>query len=115
MTFYGADGALDLEPDGKFTVFDVKNNEIDRYNKGNPGQTEHVANFLTAIRNGQPQQLNAEISQGHRSTLLCHLGNIAHRVQRKLICRSTDGHILRDAEAMALWQRNYAPGWEPSV
>ena len=60
-------------------------------------------------------QLNAQIEKGHKSTLLCHLGNIAHRTGRTLNCDATNGHILDDQGAMAYWQREYEPGWEPKV
>ena len=49
---------------------------------GNPWlaiDTFHAAHFIAAIRSGDHFGLNAEIEKGHRSTLLCHLGNIAYR------------------------------------
>ena len=78
-------------------------------------EADHVSNFLAAIRNRQPESLHAEIAEGHKSTLLCHLGNIAHRTGRALRCQPTDGRVLDDAPAMQYWQREYAPGWEPRV
>ena len=52
----------------------------------------------------------------HVSSLLCHLGNISHRVDRMLKCDPEQGgRILDDEEAMALWKRDYEPGWEPKV
>src|SRR5690606_4018973 len=73
----------------------------------------HLENFLAAIRSGE--RLRAPIDDGQRSTLLCHLGNIAHRTGRTLRVDPASGHILDDAEAMQLWSRTYAPGWEPSL
>jgi hypothetical protein len=58
---------------------------------------------------------NADILEGHQTTLLCHLGNIAWRVGRTLNCDPKNGHIQNDAEAMKLWSREYRPGWEPKV
>ena len=56
----------------------------------------------TPIRRGDHFGLSAQIEKGHRSTLLCHLGNIAYRTQRMLKCNPENGHILDDAAAMAL-------------
>ena len=83
--------------------------------KGNQGDVEHIENFVAAIRNDKPLELNQEILSGHKSTLLCHLGNIAHRTGRTLTCSTEDGHIIGDEKAMKLWQREYEPGWEPQV
>lgn len=81
---------------------------------GDLGGKEHVANLLDAIRNDTPLALNTEIEEGYKSTLLAHLGNIAHRTGRSLRC-GDKGHILDDTDAQALWQREYEPGWEPTL
>ncbi len=73
--------------------------------KGSLDQADHIANFLTAIRENTPLSCNAEIETGHKSTLLCHLGNIAHRTGRTLNTSATDGHIIGDEKAMAYWKR----------
>ena len=76
---------------------------------------DHIGNFVDAIRNNEPQRLNSEIEEGHKSTLLCHLGNIAYRMGRVMNCRPSDGHIIADDKAMGLWKRTYEAGWEPKV
>ena len=73
----------------------------------------HAANTLKAIRKGEA--LTSPISEGHKSVLLCHLGNISQQVGRSLTTNSANGHIQNDEEAMALWGRSYANGWEPVV
>ena len=60
-------------------------------------------------------KLNSEIEEGHKSTLLCHLGNIAYRAGRVLRCDAKTGAIQADKEASALWTRKYEKGWEPKV
>ena len=75
------------------------------------GEAVHLADFLTNIRQqGRP---HADIAEGHKSTLLCHLGNIAWRTGRTLHCDPQTGHILNDDDAMRLWAREYRAGWEP--
>lgn len=73
----------------------------------------HVANFVNAARGGAP--LNSPVSEGHKSVTMLHLGNIAWRMGRTLNCDPQNGHIQGDAGAAKLWQREYAPGWEPKV
>jgi hypothetical protein len=79
---------------------------------GATGDALHFANLLAGIRTGAA--LNSEIAEGHKSTLLCHLGNIAHRTSKRLVCDPANGRP-RDQEATRLWSREYAPGWEPRV
>lgn len=115
ITFFGDKGSLELESNGNHTIFDDKDKVVKKHTGSNQGDTEHLVNFLDAIRSDKPLSLNAEIAEGAKSTLLCHLGNIAHRTGRTLTCDATNGHILNDKDAMALWSRAYEPGWEPKV
>lgn len=109
--FFGEGGSL-VVTGGGYRIYDRQDKLVEE--KSGPASDQlHVANFLAAIREGQP--LNSEILEGHKSTLLCHLGSISHRVGRTLRCRPEDGHILDDPEAAALWKREYEPGWEPKV
>jgi hypothetical protein len=73
----------------------------------------HLANFFSAILDGAKQ--NSPIEEGHKSTLMCHLGNIAQFTGRTLNIDTDNGHITNDPEAMELWRRTYEPGWEPEV
>src|SRR5205807_10602494 len=80
VLFHGDKGSLAIRGGG-YTVYDAKGKEV-RKVSGDSGDTAHRLNFLDAIRKDVP--LNAEIESGHRSTLLCHLGNIAYRTGRML-------------------------------
>ena len=73
----------------------------------------HLDNFCEAIRGNQ--KINAPILEGHKSTLLPQLGNIAYRVSRELQCDPLNGKILNDKDAMLLWGREYEKGWEVGV
>ena len=70
-----------------------------------------IVNFLDCVRSRKTP--NADIEQGHRSVLLCHLANIAYRVGHTLRCDPRNGHIVADKAAQALWGRTYEKGWEP--
>jgi predicted dehydrogenase len=111
MAFYGDKGALltegsgykILEPDGK-TRTEVK---------GSDSQEPHLRNFLDCVRSGG--RPNADIEEGFKSTLLCHLGNIAYRTSKTLKLDPATHRIVDEPEAAKLWQRDYRPGWEPKV
>jgi predicted dehydrogenase len=109
--FQGENGSLALS-DGGYTVYDPKGKEVRRV-PGKGRVEDHLANLLAAVRGAA--KLNSEIAEGHKSTLLCHLGNIAHRTGRTLHCDPASGKIANDPEAMKLWAREYAAGWEPKV
>ncbi|MDP6059255.1 MAG: hypothetical protein QGH33_10195, partial [Pirellulaceae bacterium] len=40
----------------------------------------HMQNFMDCVRSRKREDLHAEIIEGHRSTLLAHLGNISYRL-----------------------------------
>ena len=114
VNFYGDNGTLTLTDNGNYTLYDG-DNKVVRTETGTLGDPEHAANFLAAIRTNAPASLNCGIEDAYKSTILCHLGNIAHRTGRALRCDGSNGHILDDADAMNLWARTYEPGWEPQL
>lgn len=115
VKFYGEKGTLDLDSNGNYTVYDPRDKVVKKHKGNGRGDAEHIANFIAAIRNDTPLKLNSEIEIGHKSTLLCHLGNIAQRTRSSLKCNPKNGHIIGNEKAMALWQRDYEKGWEPKV
>ena len=120
---HGTDGTMVIDRTG-YVAYDNENNEIEREMRpdaeaaldtsGAGALTDlHIANFLAAVRGEEP--LHAPIDEGRKSILLCHLGNIAQRTGNALRCDPTTGRILDDAVAMAMWEREYEPGWEPKL
>jgi len=111
ITFHGDKGSLVFEG-SNYKIYDMRNKEL-ASGGGSTGQSEHLANFLGCIRSGG--RPNADIDEAHRSTLLCHLGNIAYRTGHTLHTDPDNGHIKDDPEAEKLWRREYREGWEPEV
>jgi predicted dehydrogenase len=111
VVFYGEKGSLAISGGG-YTLNDLKGKEIKKVT-GSGSDPLHIGNLLEGIRSGK--MLNCEIEEAHKSTLLCHLGNIAHRTGRALKCDPKNGTILDDKAAMVMWTREYEKGWEPKV
>lgn len=112
VTFYGDQGTLAVSGGGSYKVFDLKGKETDKGNS-DAGDRSHFVNFFDCIRAGK--RPNSEIEEGQKSTLLCHLGNIAFRLNRTLTIDPKTTAILEDKEATALRAREYRKGWEPKV
>jgi predicted dehydrogenase len=124
VVFYGEDGSLKLAGDG-YVVYDresrvvdevredLKEQPLDTSGPGEAFDAYHARDFLECLRSGEKP--HADVAVHHPSTLLPLLGNIAHRLQRDLRCDPQTGRVRDDAEAEALWAREYEPGWEPKV
>ncbi len=129
VEFYGEQGSLSIEGSG-YRAFDMDGAEIAK-NTGTGGDLIHFENFIEAIRGNQP--LHAEIEDGQKSTMLCHLGNISWRTGQTLHVKKGNSPSPTSAEAAAslaiaealwntrpeiatLWTRpQYAPGFAPQV
>ena len=81
---------------------------------GRQANDAHFANFLDSIR--EHRRPNADIEKLHLSTLLCHYGNIAYRVGRKLhIDEKTEGFVGDDEANKLVWRTYRAPYVVPEV
>lgn len=123
--FYGEKGSMVIPGGAAYKIYDEKNKvmkEVTSSSKADAANTvsatgdqdaQHLLNFVEAVR--EQAKLTAPIAEGHKSTLLPQLGNIAYRVGRVLNCDPTNGHILNDKEASKLWSREYEKGWKVVV
>ncbi len=71
--------------------------------------TDHFRNWIAAVRSRKPGDLHAEIEEGHRSSALCHLANIAQRTRRTVVLDPKTERFVGDDEANALLSRQYRP------
>jgi len=74
----------------------------------------HYANFVDAIRAGDPKMLACDILEGHLSSTLPHLANIAYRVKRQLNFDGKTERFVNDKAADLLLTREYRKGFEIS-
>jgi predicted dehydrogenase len=106
---YGAKGWMRIADD-KAQVFFGKKNEpgpvLTAEDRGDPGQS-HFQNFIDCVRSRRSQDLRAPLEEGHFSTTLCHLGNIAYRVHRSVRFDGAAERFVGDEEADRLLRRTY--------
>lgn len=74
--------------------------------------TTHMINFFDAIRG--KVKLTAPIEDASISMAMVHYSNIAFRIGKGFSIDDNTGRMF-DRDAMKLWSRNYAPGWEPKL
>lgn len=111
VAFYGDKGSLVMSGGNDYTVYGMDGKETEKKSEGRGSDLPHFQNFADAIREGK--KLNSPISEGQKSTMLCHLGNIALRTSSVLNVDPKSGRILNHAAAMKLWKREYRTGWAP--
>ena len=101
VVFYGTDGFIVLGRGGWKVV--EKGNKVAFEKKAAFSDSPHVENFLAACRG--EGKLNCDILEGHRSTTLAHLGNLACRLGRPLKFDPSAERIVGDEEADRLLAR----------
>jgi predicted dehydrogenase len=71
---YGSEGFI-----AESTVFDPEGKLV---KKLDGDSLNHFENFMGAVRSGRREDLKADVTEGHQSTGLCHVGNISYRLGR---------------------------------
>ncbi len=71
--------------------------------------SRHIDNFLASVKNRQ--RPNADIEEGHRTAVMCQLGNAAMRTGRVLRWDPEAEAVIGDAEANAALQWDYRKPW----
>ncbi len=123
VVFYGDKGTMVIPGGDDYKIYDPGNKlrkevktsiqQVDATNTMGMGEkldSLHLINFADSVRG--ISKLTAPISEGHKSTTLPQLGNIAFRAGGMINCDPTNGHIKGNADAMKLWSREYEKGWE---
>ena len=103
--WYGSEGVLVLGDKGWKTYYGQKN-EPGRTNQAKGGKS-HYANFIDAVVSRKRESLTADILEGHLSSTLGHLANVAYRLGRKLEFDPKTERFGNDQEANAMLTREY--------
>jgi predicted dehydrogenase len=100
VSFHGENGTLTFDHGGWHVTGGASASD-----KAGDTERPHMRNFLDCIRSGKLP--NADIEEGHKSTRLCHLGNIAYRTGHTLHFDAATETIRDDAAANKLLGRTY--------
>lgn len=109
--FYGEGGVLSMTSGG-YSIYDNKGVETFK-NPAKLTDVPHFTNFINSIRLGE--RLNSEIEEAQKSSLLCHLANIAYRSGKVIQFDQQKKKIINAEGTEKFWTREYRPGWEPKV
>lgn len=107
---YGATGFMMIDRDG-YRVFH-KGERGPSFQKTWVDSPAHYQNFVDCIKSRKQTDLIADVEEGHRSALLCHLANISYRTGRRLEFDPKTETFTSDAEANQLLGREYRSGYE---
>ncbi len=110
VAFYGTKASLVLGSSG-YRILDLAGRELARV-EGKVPSTPHVSEFLDVVED-RGKVLSAPAEEGHLSTLLCHLGNIAHRTGQALTLNAKTRQLREPGAAARFWSREYDSAWTP--
>jgi predicted dehydrogenase len=119
---YGSEGAVFVDRTS-YRLTDRTGKIIENYDSGSneagtalggggDTTTDHMINFFNTIRG--KDKLNAPIDDANISMAMVHYTNMAYRIGKGFSIDENTGRIY-DREAMQLWGRTYAEGWELKI
>lgn len=112
VTFYGREGYMQVK------YFEYKTFLGQKRTPGpaNKSPSNEYERFINAVRSRKISDLGVDIEDGHLSSSLCHLGNIAYRVGRTVVFDPKTETFPGDAQANAMISREYrAPYVVPKI
>ena len=108
--FEGTDGWIEYQYNKILASSDdIKNSKIGDDEIRLPVSDNHYRNFIDAVKSRQDPIEPVEV--GHRSVSICHLGNIAMQLDRKVKWDPAKEQIIDDPEAAAMLRRPYRAPW----
>jgi predicted dehydrogenase len=115
LDIYGTKGTLTLLRSG-FSVLPETEGGKDKkplmealQAKGGDLDGAHARNFLDCVKSRQ--RPTADVEEGHRSAVMCHLGNISTRLGRSIKWDAAKEQAIGDHEANQMLERPYRAPW----
>ncbi|MHC4403978.1 MAG: Gfo/Idh/MocA family protein [Planctomycetota bacterium] len=108
--FFGSEGYMIIPDFSNYYTF------LGRKHERGPGTPDvkpslmddgHVENWVAALRSQNPKDLTADVAEGHLSSSLCYLGNIACETERTLKFDPDSERFIDDDRANRLLTRDY--------
>lgn len=91
-TIHTEGGYLHIPNYSSSQAYDLEGKKVQEWS----GASNHFANFIDAVRAGDPGKLNGGIEEGHLSSALCHMGIDSHKLgktaSREEIQAAVSGH-----------------------
>jgi predicted dehydrogenase len=100
VALYGERGTLLFDRKGWHVI-----DGLEASDRSSEFERPHLRNFLDCVKDRK--RPSADIEEGHKSTRLCHLGNIAYRLGRVLRFDAKTETVRGDSEANQLLGRTY--------
>lgn len=119
IEFYGSSASLFVDrggykimpqEGGKFIRSALPDGLPLKFTSSDSGNDGHARNFINAIKTRELPISDIEI--GHRSTSICHLGNIAYRTGEKLVWDAEAEKVIKNEKANVLLSSEYRSPWK---
>jgi len=108
--FFGSDGYMIIPDFSNYYTFLGRNHQPGPASETVPPSLMddgHFANWIAAVRAGNDKLLASDVAEGHLSSSLCYLGNIACQTERTLKFDPATELFLGDEAANRLLTRPY--------
>ena len=107
LLVYGSEGWMHLNFERWAAFYGRKNEPGEHRELPEEKDTSHFANFVECVRTRKVEALAAPILEGHLSTSMCHLANIAYRAGRQVIFDPVNENFPGDDLANSYLTREY--------
>ncbi len=101
VIFYGSMGYVVMTAYTAGAAFDIDGNLVKKFT----GDEDHFGNFVSAVKSRNPEDLTADIEEGHYSSALCHLGNISMLLGEPVTGAEAKERLSDDKETQETFHR----------